>query len=305
MVEILAVSPTKLRTLGGELVRIFGRGFSREIAVRIGDARAEVIGVRMEGSNSVCDVRAPELGEGSHGVSLQNLDDGGNPVPGEEAFVRDAVRFVRPRLADESNLTRLVRAVRRKLSRDVIANTTISVSLDYQKEVEGDVRAVYMAELPGLVLSGPTLRPSHTYRTNEPRYDVVDGAQGPEFRRRTAPLTHDIEFSLTGASRSTAELLNLMKAVSTFFNGEARVTLLRDPHDESGERVSWELETEGEFRTTFDDPSGTRAFQLTFLILGFDTDEGIQHEPTREVDEVEVEAERRGTPDDLEIAPCP
>ena len=302
---IASAAPTTLRSLGGELVRIIGAGFSETLAVRIGDVRAEVLGVRIESGLSVCDVRAPEHDDGLADLSLQNLDEGGNPIPGEEVFLPGALRFVRPRLASESDLTRLVRAVRRKLSKHVLENTTIGVSLDYQEELEGDVRAVYMAELPAIVLSGPTLRPSLTHRTNEIIEDVALGVTGPEVRRRAPVLTHDVEFSLTAASRSTVELLNLMKAMAGFFNGAARVSLLRDPDDIDGERVSWELSTEGDFRTSFDDASGTRAFQLTFFVDGFDTHEGIVGSTTHEADEIEVETEAIMTGDQMEVLPCP
>jgi hypothetical protein len=286
---VSSVSPSVAASLGGELVRIIGAGFGASIAVRFDDTRAEVVGVRTESGLSVADVRAPEHDDGFVDISLQNLDDGGNPVPGEEVFLAGAFRFIRPRLASESNLTRLVRTVRRKLSRHVLENTSIGVSLDYQEELEGDVRAVYMAELPAIVLSGPTLRPSLTYRSNLTAEVVVEGVSGPEVIRRSPSLTHDVEFSLTAASRSTAELLNLEAAVAGFFSGPSSVSVLRDPDAPEGERVSWELKMEGDFRATFDDASGTRAFQMTFVVEGFDTDEGVATSMTHEADDIAVE----------------
>ena len=287
--SVMSVSPSVSASLGGELVRLIGSGFGELVAVRFGDARAEVIGVRTASEMSVADVRAPEHDDGFVDLSLQNLDEGGNPIPGEAVLLKAAFRFIRPRLASESNLTRLVRVVRQKLSRHVLENTTIGVSLDYQQELPGELRAVYMATLPAIVLSGPTLRPSLTHRSNVVGEMIIEGVSGPEVVRQSASLTHDVEFSLTAASERTAELLNLQAAVASFFNAPLSVSLARDPDDLDSEIVSWEVKVDGDVRTTIDDASGTRAFQLSFVVEGFDTDEGVATSMTHEADDVAVE----------------
>ena len=44
---------------------------------------------------------------------LRNLDENGVPIPGEEATLAAAYRFLRPRIVSESDLTRLVRTLLR------------------------------------------------------------------------------------------------------------------------------------------------------------------------------------------------
>ena len=275
-VPILAsVSPATGPASGGDLVRLRGSNFAARVAVRFGDVAASVVAVREDSAGSLVDVRTPLLEPGVVDVALQNLDAAGVPVAGEFAILPSAYRSLRPTVARESDLTRAVRQLLRELKRQVLANVSATVSVDYDdNEVDGQ-SLIAMARVPSLVLSGPVMRPNRFYSQNVPHVDVMQGADGPELVRRKPPQTMDLVFTITAASERTAELFNLMAAVSTFLNRNRWLELLRDPIDAERGAVRWELDAEGDFRTQLGSRDDVRAFSCGFVVRGFDVDEGL------------------------------
>ncbi|HJL16103.1 MAG TPA: IPT/TIG domain-containing protein, partial [Sandaracinaceae bacterium LLY-WYZ-13_1] len=270
-----SVTPSGGQANGGELVRLIGTGFGPRVAVRFGDSRAEVVTLREEGGASIADVRTPSHDEGAVDVAVQNLTTDGAEVAGELTTLESAYRFVRARLAEESDLTRLVRTLLRTLKRDISANTSMRVHVDYadERHVDG-MRVVPLAQLPALMLSGPDLPENRTYSTNEAHEEVVAGPGGPEIVRYGPPMTVDLEFRLTGSSDHTVELLNLMAAVGRFLNRTMWIEMERDPERPELGSVRWELRPAGPFRTRLDGPDGLKAFASDLVVRGYDLDEG-------------------------------
>ena len=87
----------------------------------------------------------------------------------------------------------------------------------------------------------------------------MDGVSGPELRRRRPVFTVDLSFTITAASESTVELLNLMAAVATFLTRNRDIAMLRDPDQPELGEVQWEMEPDGDFRTNLRDQAGVRA----------------------------------------------
>jgi len=177
---IEAVEPNVGPAGGGDLVRLWGRGFADRVAVWFGGVDAEVLGVHEDGETSLVDVRTPPHEPGRVDVELVHLDASGAAVPDEAASLPAAYRFQRPRLATESDLTRLVRTLLRRLKRDLAVNTSMRVSVDYadERHVDG-MRVVPMATLPAIVLTPQRLPPNPMYGTRELRERVVMGPGGP------------------------------------------------------------------------------------------------------------------------------
>lgn len=288
---LTAITPTSGPTSGGDLVRMTGTGFAAQVAVTFGGAPAVVLAVRAEAGAFVADVRTPAHAEAVVDVTLRNLDAAGAPVPGEEAALVGAYRFLRPRIVQEADLTRLVRALLREFKRQVIANVSMTVSVDYDDTTIDGMNVVAISKLPSLVLSGPRVAENRFFSTNEPHEDVVPGPAGPEILRRRPPLTVDLVFTLTAASDRTVELLNLMAAVATFLNRNRWVELPRDPGDPSAGDVRWEMDPEGDFQTRLDGPDDVRAFTCGFLVRGFDLDEGLPLDLGRAVAETALDTE--------------
>lgn len=271
---IESIAPNRGRTGGGDLVRIIGGGFAPRVRVLFDDAHAEVVSVHEAGAASVADLRTPAHAEGLMRVVVQNLDARGEPVAGEDAALDDAFRFVRPRLADESDLTRLVRTLLRVLKRDLLENSTLRVSVDYadERHVDG-MQVVPVATLPALVLTPVQMPENRTYSTNELREEVAIGPSGPEVVRHAPPLTVDVEFRLTGSSDSTIELLNLIAAVAGFLNRTKWIEMVRDPAEPSRGAAPYEVHA-GPIRTRLDGPDGLGAFTVDLVVRGFDLGEG-------------------------------
>lgn len=296
---LTGITPATGPTSGGDVARVTGTGFAPALAVLFGGVPAEVLAVREEASQSIAVVRTRAHAEGVVDVLARNLDAGGTPVPGEEAVLAGAYRFLRPRIVAESDLTRLVRALLHELKRQVVENTSMTVSVDYDDTTIDGMNVVALSKLPSLVLSGPRVAENRFFSTNEPREDVVPGASGPELQRRRPPLTVDLAFTLTAASDRTVELLNLMAAVATFLNRNRWIEMPRDPEDPSAGTARWEMDPEGDFQTRLDGPSDVRAFTCGLVVRGFDLDEGLPLDLGRAVVEPEVLTEpiaEGGTP---------
>jgi hypothetical protein len=232
---------------------------------------------------STVDVRTPPHAHALVDVTLQNLDDDGAVAQFLEAY-----RYERAPIVAESDLTRLVRTLLHELKRQVLANASIAVSVDYDDTPQDGVEIVAMAALPSLVLSGPRLREDRVLSTNVAHEDVVAGPAGPELLRRRPPYTVDLEFTITAASERTVELLNLMAAVATFLNRNRWIELQRDPSDAARGTVRWELDADGEFRTQLAGKDDVRAFTCGFVVRGFDVDEGLPLDLGKRVTEPEL-----------------
>lgn len=285
---ITSVVPTTGPTSGGDSVRLTGTGFGPRVAVEIG-GRCQVVALRREADGtSVLDVRTPAHTEGVVDVLLQNLDQADQPVANENTRFTSAYRFLRPRLAREADLTRLVRTLLRELKRQVIVNVSLATSVDYD---DGLSVGVALASLPALVVTGPTVRENRIYGTNVPVVDAVVTPTGPELRRRRPAFTADLEFRLTGGSERTVELLTLMAAVATFLNRNRWIEMARDPEDSGAGMARWDLDMLGEFRTALDGPDDVRAFTCGFVVRGFDVDEGLPIDFTKTVVSPQLDTE--------------
>ncbi|MDQ3067564.1 MAG: IPT/TIG domain-containing protein [Actinomycetota bacterium] len=269
------MAPTSGPASGGDLVRLVGTGFAPRVSVRFGGRAAVVVAVREEAGTSLADVRTPAHEAGLVDVELQNLNASYLPIVGESVLLIGGYRFARATVAREADLTRIIRQLLRELKRQVLANVSATVSVDYDDTTIDGLNVIAMAKVPSLVLSGPTLRPNRFYSANVPHEDVVAGSSGPEMVRRKPPYTVDLVFSLTAASERTAELFNLMAAVATFLNRNRWLELSRDPDDAARGVARWEMDADGEFRTQLAGKDDVRAFTCGFVVRGFDVDEGL------------------------------
>jgi len=268
------------------------------VAVRFGTADAVVESVRQEGAESIAVVRTPPHAEATVDIALRNLDAGGATIPGELVVLAAAYRFLRPRIVRQADLTRLIRTLLRDLKRQVIANVSLSVAIDFDDTPFDGLDVVAISKLPSLVLTGPRLRENRALSTNEAHEEAVVGPSGPELRRRRPPLTVDLEFGITGASDRAIELLNLIGATSTFLNTNRWLTMLRDPDAQSKGSVRWEMDPLGELHVNLEGKDDVRAFTWGLVIRGFDIDEGQLLDLGKAVSDAgaEVQVEAHGGP---------
>ena len=258
-----------------------------------------VISVRDEAESSIADIRTPSRVAGTVDIVVRNLDASGVPVPGEDAVLPGAYRFLAPQIIREADLTRLVRGLLRELKKQILANASMTVSVDYDDTTIDGLNVIAISRLPSVVLSGPKVSENRFFSTNAPHEDVVQGSSGPELLRRRPPFTVDLSFTITAASDRTVERLNLMAAVATFLNRNRWFALPRDPEDEDAGTVRWEMDPDGDFQTRLDGPNDVRAFTCGFIVRGFDIDEGLPIDLGKEVAELGLDTDAippRGTP---------
>jgi hypothetical protein len=289
---IESVFPAAVGAAGGELVRLTGIGFAPRVAVRFGDAVAEVLVVRSDGAHRLVDVRAPAGNAGNVVLTLQNLDAAGAPIAGESAAT--SFRLLRAAVSEESDLTRLVRALLRALKAQVLANAGTPVSLDYREQIS---TVIPVAKVPSLTVLGPDVRENRLYATNEARERVVSGPGGIEIEQLRPPMAVDLRFVLEVVTNTTAEHLNLFAALVQFVHRNPYLVIERDPRDPEAGTVRFPLFAEGEARTPdhADDLRGRKddrhVLEWALVVRGFPIDDHIAtgrgHEAT---DGVQVRA---------------
>jgi len=272
---VTSLQPPQGPAGGGDLVRLVGAGFAARLQVLFDGTPVQVLSVRDEAGVFVADLRTAAHAPALVDVVVQNLDAVGLPVAGETVLLAAAYRFVRPELARESDLTRLIRTLLQALKREVLTNTSLTVSVDYDDTVLDGLNVVALAKVPSIVLSAPRIAENRFYSTNALQEVVVQGPTGPEIQRRRPAYTVDLAFTITLTTDRTVGLLNLTSAVARFLNQNRWVEMARDPDDPAAGTVRWEMDPDGDYHTRIDGPGDVRVYACSFLVRGFDMDEGL------------------------------
>ena len=255
MIELQSILPVQGPTHGGTVAKILASGLGPGARVWFSDVPAQDLLVEADAIY----VQVPAHAAGLVDISLESGT--------ERATFQRAYRYLAPALAQESDLTRLVRALLQQLKRHVVRSTTLSVSVEYAGHASDDTPAASVASLPALVLSGPTLRENRLCSLN-----AGVEMQGPNgvHRNYAPPRTVDLEFGLLGASASTVELLNLMSATILFLHQANAVTLPRDARFPELGQIALPIQITGDARTFLDNREGVRSFSCDFAVRGFD-----------------------------------
>lgn len=251
-------------------------------------------------------VLVPSLDRGQHAITVTNLDNNGDPIPGETVTAADIYATKRPAITHESehDLTRLVRTLIRELKRQVLDEVSLTVHTDYDDATGDQLHTTHVASLPALLLVGPNLNENRFYSLNEPPdYDDEASAEG-DFVTTRVPATYDVEFEVLGVSNRTHEVLNLMGAVLGFMESNKTLSMDRDAGDPSLGRVSYEMEFVNRPETaTRSNLSNLRHFTSTIVVRGFDVEAqaGIGSGTRANVPKHEITAGGKTTPDGVEL----
>lgn len=225
---------------------------------------------------SLLHVITPIHDPGTVALTVRNIDQTGAVVAGETATLAAAYTFARPTIGsatpgEQSNLSRLVRALIEELRRQLLANVVLTTHTDYDDTPDG-ANVAALADIPGLVLSGPTLRLNRFYSTNEPR--EADDTHGDTYAQRP-PRTVDLAFTLIGVDELMARELDLISECTAFFLRNPLIRMPRDPASPT-EYVEYEMEIDdgGDFKSIgTPNNSNVRAFSGGFLIRGLDIED--------------------------------
>lgn len=232
---------------------------------------------------------APIHDSGLVDVTVTNLDDDGDPIPGETATKAGAYTFSRPNLTVEDDLTRLVRTFLRELRRQVVDEVSLAPHTDYDDETADFLQLAHIAKMPGIAVIGPDINENRFFSTNAKQ--SVDNGDGT-FDIRRSPYTVDLQFEVVGVAELTVQKLNLMAAFTKFINRNKFLRMDRDPADPAAGRVQYEMDFTDDGEPSATDrlnDSNIKAFSGTIIIRGFDLEDlaGVEEdmlvERTREV----------------------
>jgi hypothetical protein len=224
-------------------------------------------------SATLLHVVSPIHDPGAVSITVRNIDQAGVLVPGETVTVASpAYTFALPDFNktghEESVLARVCRSLIREIKRQLIANVEITVHVDYDDTPDG-ANVAMLADLPGLVLSGPRLRENPEYWTNKKREVTKDGAT---YQQKT-PRCVDLVFTVIGAHDTFQTLLNFMQETVAFFEENITLRVLSDPTI-AGDYTEFEMDIEEDFAVGGgSNNSNVRAFSGTVLVRGVELDD--------------------------------
>lgn len=252
--SILFLTPTRGPTRGDMAIEIAGADFrlpelppppgpssgapAPTVSVFFGDAPSPLIEVL---SSSLLLVAIPAHAAGAVDVVVQNLDDDGEPIPGESVTAAAAFTYAMALLTSEypSDLVRVVRALLRLLKRDTIAKEiNRPVHTDYDDDAGDELNIAKIGAFPGITVMGPKMRENRLYSPNEQptiALDVDDDGIAESFVETRVPYVVDLIFTLVGVSDRDTECLNLMHNFVLFMHRTKWIWLpLLDGHPELG-----------------------------------------------------------------------
>lgn len=301
-------TPAEGPTAGRALVEIYGGGFRvpppvppgpsapprngvvyaptpQTVAVRFGTAAALRVDVIRSNFLRVLTPICPLAGEGAVTVTIENLDDAGDPIPGESVTAPDAYTFRRVKLdaTAESDFTRLVRSLIQEMKRQLLPEVVWTQHTDYDPETS--TAFVEVAKTPAFVLAGPRTPENRFYSLNEnPEARVGDVV---EIRRK--PRTIDLVFQLIGISDHPIECLNMIPLAIEFMNRNPYLEMPRDPDDSSKGTARWEFAQTDEFEIrSRPNTSNVHFFTGEVTIRGFDV-EGFAGVPRDDLSDLATE----------------
>lgn len=289
---ISTVSPAAGNTGGRLLVSITGTGFqllpdpppsgpvpvpNPSVAVFFSGVPSPDVRVLTSG---LLHVLTPISDPGLVDVTVVNIAQDGTQVGAETVTRAGGFTYVRPQLITtpgggggtlvETDLARLVRALIEELARQVIGNVQVTTDTDFG---DGVADAAVLSTLPGLVLIGPALRRNRFFSTNQRRQVPAGGSSLLELR---PPYTVDLMFQIVGVDELTNTALNLQQEVTSFFQRNTTLRMLRDP-TVPADFVEYEMEIEGDgdlvFSSTSPGNSNLRSFTGKFVVRGLDLDD--------------------------------
>jgi len=231
--SISAVVPGDGITLGGYLIEITGTNFRIPPVPPAGytggeaqrTVKVEIDGVECDLVYEATTARVfalipPYAGDPDDlakdvDVTVTNLDDDGDPIPGETVTLVDGFKYHYLDLAIEQPVTNVGRKLKHLMERRITKNVYLRTSPDYDDTVadELDRIAEQAGDEPWVAIIGPTLEPNPDYQENEYQEKELAGGEYSNFREAVAcDLTYEIAGGASGAMshQITLNLLNLL-----------------------------------------------------------------------------------------------
>jgi len=144
-------------------------------------------------------------------VTVQNLNDNLEPIPGESVTRTAAFTYTRedlrkPTLGAESPITRITRRLLYLMKREVLVNASPRTHTDFSS----DGVEVAQAGVPSIYALGPEIFPDAYGWENESITEVQPDGTALVWPN---PIMHTLRYTLLGNSDSQTEFITLMSAV--------------------------------------------------------------------------------------------
>ena len=160
-------------------------------------------------------------------VVVQNLDEDGDPIVGEEATLEEALVYVRralrpPTLGNSPPAKRITKHILQLFKQQILSNTTAHTNTDYSS----DATITKVAELPAIAITGPGVEHDPYGRENpEQEQTVLDGSYTGLFPNATF---YKYTYQVSAESGNQAELLTLMGNIDAWMQSNAYLYLTAD-----------------------------------------------------------------------------
>lgn len=252
---LTAVTPNAGHTGGQTLVEITGTGFRvpdyppaegvtetpATVRVTFGGDVGALVGVIDEEtllvltpSHDESGVPATSLNEAiaASDVTVENLDDDGEPIVGESATLAEAFSFRKPILNVPTTTERILKELQVQLQRALPRGVELVYQphTDYDDATGDALNAVRFTKLPGVGLTG--LRTPKSQVAGD-RGELVVPIDDERSVTRRAPIKRDAFLTVVAASDSTLELGRLELAIQQIFEKLTRVRIPLDIGDAS------------------------------------------------------------------------
>lgn len=280
-------------TAGGNLVQIYGDGFRlppaydgtpgdtpQTVQVLFGDAEAPRVDVIRTNALNVLAPPSPLIGVSGNSITgptglvditIRNLDDNGDPIPGEELVVSDAYTYRLPGITagDQSILAHVMKHLLLTWVRDVHPNVLFSEHTEYDADTADGLNITEIAELPAIVLVGPDTPENRFHSLRNNQVDIVDGTPVT----RPPPLTVDLLFDVLVIDDNERRSIALQEAARNFIHSTPYLEVPRDPSDPDSETIRFEMDegTSGQFtKQSRPNNSNMKGYSGTLVVRGVD-----------------------------------
>lgn len=178
-----------------------------------------------------------QVTDGTVDITVQNLDDAGVPIPGEEYVMPNAYTFRRPRLDRPGTWLLLCEGLLNELYELITPNVAFNPSLDYDPDTGGLSSISGLAQLPGLAVTSADIAQSENTMQGQ-REVCVDEEKGVVALQRR-PVKRDFRMNLVVVADNMDELVNLAEIVDTTFDAGVIVQIPADNPDEPPHEYAW------------------------------------------------------------------
>lgn len=178
-----------------------------------------------------------QITDGTVDITVQNLDDNGAPITGEEYVATDAFTFRRPRLDTPGTWLLLLEGLTNEIYELITPNVAFNPSLDYDVDTGGLTGINGLAQLPGIALTTVDIAQSENTQQGEREVCVDEDAGIIALQRR--PVKRDFRAQMIIVADNMDELVNLAEIVDTTFDAGVFVEIPADNPDEPPHRYAW------------------------------------------------------------------